>query len=83
MKCRAGQPCFKVNGHGDLAPAPPPRCTTGQHAVQLLDTLFVGTPGSDLRLDNVTMQVDVEQEARLRVVLRHWQEVMGSGPAGL
>ena len=35
--------------------------------MQLLNTLYVNTPGSYLRLDNATLRVDVERETRLRV----------------
>ena len=52
-------------------------------AMQLLNTLYVNTPGSYLRLDNATLRVDVERETRLRVPLHHLQSVVCFGPVGL
>ncbi len=51
--------------------------------MQLLNTLYVNTPGSYLRLDNATLRVDVERETRLRVPLHHLQSVVCFGPVGL
>ncbi len=51
--------------------------------MQLLNTLYVNTPGSYLRLDNDTLRVEVEREAKLRVPLHHLQAVVCFGPVGL
>lgn len=47
--------------------------------MHLLNTLYVTTPESYLRLDNETLRVEVEQEARLRVPLHHLQAVVCMG----
>ena len=51
--------------------------------MQLLNTLYVNTPGSYLHLDNDTLRLDVEHETRLRVPLHHLQAVVCFGRAGL
>jgi CRISPR-associated protein Cas1 len=51
--------------------------------MQLLNTLYVNTAGSYLRLDNDTLRVLVEREDRLRVPLHHLQAVVCFGPVGL
>ena len=51
--------------------------------MQLLNTLYVTTPESRLRLDNDTLRVEVEQETRLRVPLHHLQAVVCFGYVGL
>lgn len=47
--------------------------------MHLLNTLYVTTPDSYLRLDNDTLRVEVEQETRLRVPLHHLQAVVCFG----
>ena len=51
--------------------------------MQLLNTLYVNTPGSYLRLDNDTLRVEVERETRLRVPLHHLQGVVCFGAMGV
>lgn len=51
--------------------------------MQLLNTLYVNTPDSWLRLDNDTLRVVVEEETRLRVPLHHLQAVVCFGRVGL
>ena len=51
--------------------------------MQLLNTLYVNTPGSYLHLDNDTLRLEVEHETRLRVPLHHLQAVVCFGRAGL
>jgi CRISP-associated protein Cas1 len=51
--------------------------------MQLLNTLYVTTPDSYLRLDNDTLRVQVEEETRLRVPLHHLQAVVCFGRIGL
>ena len=51
--------------------------------MQLLNTLYVTTPESYLRLDNDTLRVMVGDEARLRVPLHHLQAVVCMGHVGL
>jgi CRISPR-associated protein Cas1 len=51
--------------------------------VHLLNTLYVTTPESYLRLDNDTLRVEVERETRLRVPLHHLQGVVCFGHVGL
>jgi CRISPR-associated protein Cas1 len=51
--------------------------------MQLLNTLYVTTPESYLRLDNDTLRVQVEEETRLRVPLHHLQAVVCFGRIGL
>lgn len=45
----------------------------------LLNTLYVQTEGSYLRLDNGTIRVDVEKETRLRVPLHHLGGIVLTG----
>lgn len=51
--------------------------------MQLLNTLYVTTPESYLRLDNDTLRVLVGDETRLRVPLHHLQAVVCFGHVGL
>lgn len=51
--------------------------------MQLLNTLYINTPDSYLRLDNDTLRVQVEDETRLRVPLHHLQAVVCFGRVGL
>lgn len=51
--------------------------------MQLLNTLYVTTLDSYLRLDNDTLRVEVERETRLRVPLHHLQAVVCFGHVGL
>jgi CRISPR-associated protein Cas1 len=51
--------------------------------VQLLNTLYVTTPDSYLRLDNDTLRVQVVDETKLRVPLHHLQAVVCFGYVGL
>lgn len=51
--------------------------------MQLLNTLYVTTPESRLRLDNDTLRVEVERETRLRVPLHHLQAVVCFGHVGV
>lgn len=51
--------------------------------MQLLNTLYITTPDSYLRLDNDTLRVEVERETRLRVPLHHLQAVVCFGHVGL
>ena len=51
--------------------------------MQLLNTLYVTTPESWLRLDNDTLRVEVDKETRLRVPLHHLQAVVCFGHVGL
>lgn len=51
--------------------------------MQLLNTLYITTPESWLRLDNDTLRVELEQETRLRVPLHHLQSVVCFGHVGL
>lgn len=51
--------------------------------MQLLNTLYVTTPESRLRLDNDTLRVEVEQDTRLRVPLHHLQAVVCFGHVGI
>lgn len=50
--------------------------------MQLLNTLYVMTPESYLRLDNDTLRVLVGDETRLRVPLHHLQAVVCMGNVG-
>ena len=49
--------------------------------MQLLNTLYVTTPDTYLRLDNETLRVEVERETRLRVPLHHLCAVVCFGIA--
>lgn len=51
--------------------------------MQLLNTLYVSTPDSYLRLDNDTLRVEQQSETRLRVPLHHLQAVVCFGRVGL
>lgn len=51
--------------------------------MQLLNTLYVTTPESYLRLDNDTLRVEVDREARLRVPLHHLIAVVCFGHINL
>jgi CRISP-associated protein Cas1 len=51
--------------------------------MQLLNTLYVTTPESRLRLDNDTLRVELEGETRLRVPLHHLQAVVCFGHVSL
>ncbi len=51
--------------------------------MQLLNTLYVTTEATYLRLDNDTLRVDVERETRLRVPLHHLCAVVCFGHVGL
>lgn len=51
--------------------------------MQLLNTLYITTADTYLRLDNDTLRVQVEQETRLRVPLHHLSAVVCFGHTGL
>jgi len=51
--------------------------------MQLLNTLYVTTPDTYLRLDNDTLRVEVNHETRLRVPLHHLSAVVCFGHIGL
>jgi CRISPR-associated protein Cas1 len=51
--------------------------------MQLLNTLYITTEDSYLRLDNDTLRVDVERETKLRVPLHHLTAVVCFGHIGL
>lgn len=51
--------------------------------MQLLNTLYVTTPESYLRLENDTIRIEVERELRLRVPLHHVGAVVCLGNVGL
>ncbi len=51
--------------------------------MQLLNTLYVNTEDSFLRLDNDTIRVQVNEETRLRVPLHHLQAVVCFGRVGV
>ncbi len=51
--------------------------------MQLLNTLYITTPETYLRLDNDTLRVEVEHETRLRVPLHHLNSVVCFGHTGL
>lgn len=51
--------------------------------MHLLNTLYVNTQDSYLRLDNDTLRVLVDEETRLRVPLHHLQAVVCFGRVGL
>lgn len=55
----------------------------GYFIMQLLNTLYVTTPDTYLRLDNETLRVEVERETRLRVPLHHLCAVVCFGHVGL
>ena len=51
--------------------------------MQLLNTLYLTTPETYLRLDNDTLRVEVDHETRLRVPLHHLSVVVCFGHIGL
>ena len=51
--------------------------------MQLLNTLYLTTPDTYLRLDNDTLRVEVDHETRLRVPLHHLSAVVCFGHIGL
>lgn len=51
--------------------------------MHLLNTLYVTSAGSYLRLDNDTLRVELEEETRLRVPLHHLQAVVSFGHVNL
>ena len=51
--------------------------------MQLLNTLYLTTPDTYLRLDNDTLRVEVDRETRLRVPLHHLSAVVCFGHIGL
>jgi len=51
--------------------------------MQLLNTLYVTTAQTYLRLDNDTLRVEIEQETKLRVPLHHLSAVVCFGHTGL
>lgn len=51
--------------------------------MRLLNTLYVNTQDSYLRLDNDTLRVQVDDETRLRVPLHHLQSVVCFGRVGV
>jgi CRISPR-associated protein Cas1 len=51
--------------------------------MQLLNTLYITTPQTYLRLDNDTLRVEVDRETRLRVPLHHLSSVVCFGHTGL
>lgn len=51
--------------------------------MQLLNTLYITTPETYLRLDNDTLRVELERETRLRVPLHHLTAVVCMGHINL
>jgi CRISP-associated protein Cas1 len=51
--------------------------------MQLLNTLYITTPDTYVRLENDTLRVEVERETRLRVPLHHLSAVVCFGHTGL
>ena len=51
--------------------------------MQLLNTLYVTTPESYLRLDNDTLRIEVDREVKLRVPLHHLNAVVCFGHINL
>ncbi len=51
--------------------------------MQLLNTLYITTPETYLRLDNETLRVELERETRLRVPLHHLSAVVCFGHINL
>ena len=51
--------------------------------MQLLNTLYITTADTYLRLDNDTLRVEVEQETKLRVPLHHLSAVVCFGHTGI
>lgn len=50
--------------------------------MQLLNTLYITTPETYVRLDNDTLRVEVERETKLRVPLHHLTAVVSFGHIG-
>ena len=50
--------------------------------MQLLNTLYITTPETYLRLDNDTLRVEVDRETKLRVPLHHLSAVVSFGHIG-
>ena len=50
--------------------------------MQLLNTLYITTPDTYLRLDNDTLRVEVDRETKLRVPLHHLQAIVSFGHVG-
>lgn len=51
--------------------------------MQLLNTLYVTTPDTYLRLDNDTLRVELDREVKLRVPLHHLTAVVCFGHISL
>ncbi len=51
--------------------------------MQLLNTLYITTPESYLRLENSTLRVELDDEVKLRVPLHHLQSVVCFGHVGV
>ena len=51
--------------------------------MQLLNTLYITTPESYIRLDNDTLRVQMGEETRLRIPLHHLQAVVCMGHVGI
>ena len=51
--------------------------------MQLLNTLYVTTPESYLRLENNTLRIELEEEVKLRVPLHHLQSIVCFGHVGV
>src|SRR3990172_7916046 len=51
--------------------------------MEILNTLYITTPESYLRLENDTIRVEVERETKLRVPLHHIGSVVCMGNVGL
>ena len=51
--------------------------------MQLLNTLYVTTPESYLRLENNTLRVEMDNEVKLRVPLHHLQSIVCFGHVGV
>ena len=51
--------------------------------MQLLNTLYITTPDTYLRLDNDTLRVEMDRETKLRVPLHHLSAVVCFGHTGL
>ena len=50
--------------------------------MQLLNTLYITTPETYLRLDNDTLRVELDRETKLRVPLHHLTAVVSFGHIG-
>lgn len=51
--------------------------------MQLLNTLYVTTPESYLRLENNTLRIELDDEVKLRVPLHHLQSIVCFGHVGV